>query len=98
MNGKEYRDAAGIYADIWTEREKAHAKHGAKSMESAPPDSMRRLRILLEEVGEIAREFNQADIHDRPVDLAALRAECIQVAAMAASWADACTPTSEPTS
>lgn len=79
-----------IYDEIAAERARAHAKHGAKSMESAAPDDMKRFRILSEEVGEVAREFNEADIHDRPVDLAALRAECIQVAAMAAAWADAC--------
>lgn len=83
-----------IYVEIREERERAHAKHGDKSTEAAAPDDMKRLRILLEEVGEVAREFNEADIHDRAVDLSSLRTELIQVAAMATAWADACTPTS----
>lgn len=41
---------------------------------------------------ERTREFNEADIHERPVDLEALRTELIQTAAMAAAWADACRP------
>lgn len=79
-----------IYAEVKAERERAHAKHGDKSMESERPDAEKRLRILMEEVGEVAREFNEADIHDRPVDLALLRSELIQTAAMATAWADVC--------
>lgn len=72
------------------ERERAHAKHGYTSMESSPPDTLRRLAILTEEIGEVAKEFNDAEHDGRPVDLAALRKELIQVAAMAGAWADAC--------
>lgn len=72
------------------ERIRAHEKHGEHSMESSPWDdpSGRRLRILLEEVGEIAKEFNDAEIEGRPVSAAALRTELIQVCAMAGAWAD----------
>lgn len=81
---------ADIYGEVRAERERAHAKHGDTSMESAPPDDPtgRRLRILLEEVGEVAKEFNDAEHARRPVDLAAVRKELVQVAAMAAAWAD----------
>lgn len=85
-----------IYREIDAERRRAHAKHGPKSMESAAPHDMKRLRILMEEVGEVAREFNEADIADRPLDLVATREELIQVAAMAAAWAESCGPTSAP--
>lgn len=80
-----------VYREIRAERERAHAKHGATSMESAPADDPtgRRLRILVEEVGEVAREFNDAEHDQRQVDLALLRKELIQTAAMAAAWADA---------
>jgi hypothetical protein len=80
-----------IYAQIHVERMRAHAKHGATSCESGPPDDPRgrRLRILLEEVGEIAKEFNDAETGAYCVDLARVRAELIQVAAVAAAWADA---------
>lgn len=79
-----------IYDEIRDERARAHAKHGDKSMESAPWDDPtgKRLRILLEEVGEIAREFNEADIGGRPVDAASLRSELVQTATMALAWAD----------
>jgi hypothetical protein len=79
-----------IYAEIRAERERAHAKHGETSMESAPVDDPtgRRFRILSEEVGEIAKEFNDAEHDRRPVDLAKVRNELIQTAAMATAWAD----------
>lgn len=82
--------------DIWEavrrERARAHAKHGDTSMESSPAHDPvgRRMRILLEEFGEVAQEFNDAEHEQRPVDIAKLRKELIQVAAMAGAWADAC--------
>ena len=79
-----------IYDEIRTERERAHAKHGDKSMESWQPGDHARLAILLEEVGEVAREFNEAKLGETDIDLTALRAELVQVAAMAAAWADIC--------
>ena len=78
-----------IWDEVRVERERAHAKHGDRSMESWIPASMLRLSILLEEVGEVAREFNEAALGDGAIDLASLRAELIQVAAMAGAWADA---------
>ena len=82
-----------IYAEIRAERERAHAKHGDKSMEAWPVTDLRRLAILLEEVGEVAKEFNDASLAGGEPDLAALRSELVQVATMAAAWADN-TPTS----
>ena len=80
-----------ILEEVAAERARAHAKHGDKSMEASPWLDLngRRYRILMEEVGEVAREFNDAEIEDRPVDGAKLRRELIQVAAMATAWADA---------
>jgi NTP pyrophosphatase (non-canonical NTP hydrolase) len=78
-----------IYADIDRERRRAHAKHGPSSMESMPVDAMLRYTILAEEVGEVAKEFNDAAGDRRRVDLDRLRTELVQVAAMAAAWADA---------
>ncbi len=77
-----------IWAEAQAERERAHAKHGDKSMEGWPVESYARLSILLEEVGEVAREFNDAELQGAPIDLAALRSELIQVTAMAGAWAD----------
>jgi hypothetical protein len=79
-----------IFAELRAERERAHAKHGETSVESAPVDDPtgRRFRILSEEVGEIAKEFNDAEHDHRSVDLAKVRNELIQAATMAAAWAD----------
>jgi NTP pyrophosphatase (non-canonical NTP hydrolase) len=96
------RDAGGklsVYDEIAAERQRAHAKHGDTSMENLPATDMTRLSVLMEEVGEVAREYNEArhrthrnllpqGERETAVDLAALRKELIQVAAMAAAWAD----------
>jgi hypothetical protein len=88
-----------IYAEVRAERERAHAKHGDTSMEGLPAMDMTRLSVLVEEVGEVAREFNEARHRthqallpqaerETSVDRAALRKELIQVAAMAVAWID----------
>jgi len=78
-----------IWDEVAEERRKAHAKHGDKSMENGNPLAMRRFHILIEEVGEVSREFNDAEHEERAVDVTKLRKELVQVAAVAASWADA---------
>lgn len=80
-----------IWDECLAERVRAHEKRGNTSMESAPVDDPtgRRLRILVEEVGEVSRLFNDAEHDGQPVNLSALRGELIQVAAMAGAWADA---------
>jgi hypothetical protein len=84
-----------IYDEIRAERKRAHLKHGETSMEELPIDDLTRLAVLAEELGEVARVFNDARHNsDRPdarqIDLqkTALRKELIQTAAMAAAWAD----------
>lgn len=81
-------ERVSIWTEVADERARAHAKHGSRSMESLPAVALRRLAILLEEVGEVAKEFNDADVENRGVDLPKLRAELIQVSAMAGAWAD----------
>jgi NTP pyrophosphatase (non-canonical NTP hydrolase) len=78
-----------VYEDVRDERKRAHEKHRATSMEAFPPDDMNRLAILTEEVGEVAKEFNEARHYGRDVDLGRLRKELVQTAAMAVAWADA---------
>lgn len=78
-----------IYHEIEAERDRAHAKHGATSMESMGRRDPQRFLILAEEVGEVANEFNEARHEGREVDTVKLREELIQVAAMATAWADA---------
>lgn len=83
-----------VTGDIWAyahgERLNAHLKRGPNSMENGEwsDPTGRRLRILLEEVGEVAREFNDAEIENRDVDAFNLFNELIQVTAMAGAWAD----------
>lgn len=79
-----------IYAEVAAERLRAHAKHGDTSMESFPVDDLNRYTILVEEIGEVGKEFNEARHDGRSVDLARLRKELIQSAAMCVAWADAC--------
>lgn len=88
LAGQEAENRRGIYEAIASERSRAHAKHGATSMDVWPVDSLDRLATLTEEVGEMAKEFNDARHVGRPVDLAALRKEMVQTAAMAAAWTD----------
>src|SRR5688500_17036282 len=85
-----YPGCLGILVEIRQERARAHEKHGSTSMEALPTDDLTRLTVLMEEVGEVARWFNENRRRDMPNG--ELRAELIQVAAMAAAWADALTP------
>lgn len=90
MGAAEGHFGTRVYREVAEERERAHAKHGPNSMESYPVGSFIRYTILAEEVGEIAKEFNEAEARggQYTLDLERLRAECIQVAAMASAWAD----------
>ena len=80
-----------IYDEIRAERERAHKKHGPNSMETYPAGAFIRYTILAEEVGEVAKEFNEAEARggQHTLDLAKTRTELVQVAAMATAWADA---------
>lgn len=91
----------GVYGDIHAERIRAHAKHDplGHSMERAAWDYLRWLPVLVEEVGECARVLcdmptnvyhaGTAEALQRDRAIAHLREELVQVAAMAAAWADA---------
>lgn len=83
-----------IWREVSAERNRAHAKHGATSMEALEIDDLVRLTVLVEEVGEVARAFNEARHRGGfdSSDLGQLRAELIQVSAMAGAWAAALTP------
>ena len=69
---------------IQAEATRAHLKHGEHSMMGSRYTAHERLAILVEEVGEVAHEltYDQGDDRDKLVK------ELIQVAAMAASWAE----------
>ncbi len=94
--------SAAIWVEVQAERERAHRKYGDTSMEAQPPTAWLRLAILMEEVGEVAKVYNnarhrahamgwdEADMFSGQAE-AELRAELVQVAAMAGAWADALT-------
>lgn len=75
-----------VYEDIEKERDRADEKHRyfGNSVEDKDPDWDLWLPILTEELGEVARAICDED------PLEHLREELIQVAAMAAAWADSC--------
>lgn len=91
---------AYIYGEVDDESSRAHAKHGETSMLGEDCTDRDRMAILSEEIGEVARVLND-DRHQRQaigkatidewerIDekfCADLRAELVQVAAMAAGW------------
>ena len=75
------------YTEIDEERIRAHRKHAAsgQSMEQVDVDHPLRFPVLVEEVSEVAKALNEGATREE------LRAELIQVAAMAAAWAEAIT-------
>jgi NTP pyrophosphatase (non-canonical NTP hydrolase) len=83
----------GPYFDIQRERERAHEKWSANgtSMEDEAWDAPRWLAVLVEEVGEVARTFNE-ERHGhltRPEMMKELRTELVQTCAMGCAWIDA---------
>lgn len=81
---------SGLTLDaIQAEATRAHLRHGEHSMLGQAVTDDRRLSILTEEVGEIARELNDAAIEGRPVNRDQLVKELIQAGAMCASWVEA---------
>lgn len=88
------------YVDVHRERIRAHRKHGelGNSREDAHWTNVEWLPILMEELGEAAHELTYdarlaevvvPDGEERQLRRAALRAELVQVAAMACAWIDA---------
>lgn len=68
-----------IATEVGQARWRAHAKHGAKSIEVIAPTDPRWLSILVEEVGEVAHELTyDAD--------GSIRAELVDVLTVATAW------------
>jgi len=74
---------------VQAEATRAHLKHGDKSMLGPGRTHDRRMTIVTEEVGEVAREINDADVEGRPVDEGKLVKELLQSAAMLLTWVEA---------
>ena len=76
--------------DVTAEAVRADEKHGSNSMYYRYATDDRRLTILTEEVGEVAREINEKTLDRNRVDYKVnLRSELVQVAAMAVTWIQA---------
>lgn len=81
-----------VYMDVNGERWRAHMKFqgsAAGSRENAPWDDPKWLPVLLEEVGEVAKELNEAALDPTGDYRESMRAELVQVAAMACAWISA---------
>lgn len=91
-----------LFHEISRARIAAHEKHGENSIESIDPSDPRWLSILVEEVGEVAHELTYdahrvdaysgeplppEEQHERA--RAALRAELIDLLAVASAWVGA---------
>jgi len=76
---------------IQAEATRAHLRHGEYSMLGQHYSQSDRLAILVEEVGEVAHKltYDQGGPGVGRYDKGCLVRELIQVAAMAASWAEA---------
>ena len=75
-------DRGHVYSDVAAERYRAAMKHGSHSVELAPYDDHARWwPVVMEEVGEVARAFQESPerVHE----------ELVQCAAMFCAWADA---------
>jgi NTP pyrophosphatase (non-canonical NTP hydrolase) len=81
--------ATSVELEVRAARAAAHAKHGANSIEAQASDSPHWLPILIEEVGEVASALT----YDKNPD--SLRAELIDVLAVAAAWLDSIDSDSE---
>lgn len=80
MNAADIHDSTSrIAVEVRAARQKAHAKHGANSIEGIAADDSRWLSILVEEVGEASHELT----YDAT---GSLRAELIDVITVATAW------------
>lgn len=81
--------SAVTLAAVQAEATRAHLLHGENSMLGASQTNDRRMTILTEEVGEVAKEVNDGFVEGRPADRDKLVKELIQSAAMCLSWVEA---------
>ena len=79
--------SASLLNEVTAEADRAHDKHGQESMLYGTDEKS--LRILMEEVGEVAREMNELALGNRGISeyIANQRTELIQCAAMCLTWA-----------
>lgn len=76
---------------VAAERERQEQKHRGSTCASKDVPHTRKFLVLMEEVGEVAQAINDGTLTVK--ERAHLRAEIIQVAAVAVAWAESLTPT-----
>lgn len=79
-----------ILAEFYIERARAHRLHGTHSQEGNPWDSRRSTEILFEEIGEVAKVFNERALGNLTdlESMTELRKELVQTGAMCLVWVD----------
>lgn len=92
-------EVPGWVGEVLSARAAAHAKHGPNSIEALDYADPRWLAILMEEVGEVAHEltYDAEPTWDQPLDVderaraeaRRVRAELLDVLAVASAWLDA---------
>lgn len=88
MNGNPYLLLSELTLNaIQAEATRAHFQQKTKSILYKTPNDA--LSVLVEEVGEVAKELNTARELERPIDRDKLVKELVQVAAMAATMIEA---------
>ena len=79
------RGSTSVWEEVSASRQAAHAKHGDNSIESLTWNNTDWPIILMEEVGEVAHALT----YDASKPWSSLRAELIDVLAVASAWIDA---------
>lgn len=79
---------AKALVDVSAERDRQEVLWPGSSCASLDMSPGQKLAILTEEVGEVAKEMNDACNEGRAIDAQAMRTELIQVAAVTVAWAE----------
>jgi hypothetical protein len=81
-------DATGVIAEVRDEYLRAKVKHGEHTLDGSLSNDLLRLAALTEEVGEVASLLTYDGSVGSDLEVAkSLRAELIQVASVALTWA-----------
>ncbi|TLM92970.1 MAG: hypothetical protein FDZ75_05765 [Actinobacteria bacterium] len=77
-----------MYAAITAERDRQERKFPGETCRAGIPDALK-LTVLVEEVGEVAREILDGPTHSPDELRDRMHAELVQVAAVAVAWLEA---------
>jgi hypothetical protein len=86
----DYPRSSSVIRAVIAEYQRARAKHGENTLDGALATDLTRLAALIEETGEVAELLTydkDERVHGAHGHAAQLRAELIQVASVALTWA-----------